>query len=271
MGVLHEGDHVGVVERHAIAGLAVPLLGREPVDVGVRQAVELGARHDDRVLVLVDVAAEGDAQLHQALLQVAQAAAARRVQRHPVAAEVAQAEVQEARRLRLRRPVLGGAVERAQGGVELLAKAQPGREGVQLLLGRVRGLAQGGVGRDLGEEAVAPAGLHQQVADLVHGVQRVLDAAAGVGHGGDLAHERFRAHDRRVDARLHVGGRDRRVVEGDGVFGVHRVPLRGAPGGNLGGAVGKQATSGPRRRSTALGSACPAAPVSPGVRKADPP
>ena len=139
----------------------------------------------DCVFVIVDVAAELDAQPHQALVQFAHCAALFGGQVETVAAVVAQGEFEQARRVVGQRLGLGAGRVGLQRAVQLFAEAQPGGEDIEPLLLLVRDFAQLRVVGDLREEAEAPAGLADDVADFVQRQHRVFKCARAIGHGGD--------------------------------------------------------------------------------------
>ena len=176
---------LGVIERNAVADRPTVFLGLQPLDVGVWQPGQLPARDLNRVLVIVDVAAELNAQPHQPLVQVAHHIPFLSRQFEAVAAVVAQREFEQPRRigrqrLRLRARRVG--LERA---VELLAEAETGRKHIEPLLLLVRGFPQISVCGDLRKEAEAPVRLPDQVADLVERKHRVLERPRPIRHRCD--------------------------------------------------------------------------------------
>ena len=182
---VEEGVQFGVVEGDAVGGCAVFFGGAQALDVGVGQTVELGAGEVDGIFVVVDVAAELDAEADEAFVQVAHDVALFGGELEAVASVVAQGEFEQARGVVGQGFGFGACGVGLECAVEFFAEAEAGGEDVEALLFFVGGVAQFGVGGDLGEEAEASVGLADQVADFVEGEHGVVEAALGVGDGGD--------------------------------------------------------------------------------------
>ena len=118
-------------------------------------------------------------------MQLAHRAALLGGQVEAVAAVIAQGEFKQPRRVVGQRLGLGARRVGLQRAIQLFAEAQPGGEDVEPLFLLVRDAAQLRVVGDLREEAEAPAGLADDVADFVQREHRVFKRARAIGHGGD--------------------------------------------------------------------------------------
>ena len=182
VGGVEEGVQLGVVERDAVAGRAVLLAALEPLDVRIRQATQLAARDGDVVLVVVDVAAELDAEPDQALVQLLHGVAFLGRQVEAVAPVVAQGELEQPSRIVRECLSLGAGRVGLERAVDLLAKAEAAGEHVEALFLLVGHAAQGGLGGNLREESELTAGLSDQVGDAVEREHGVLEVALAIGH-----------------------------------------------------------------------------------------
>ena len=151
--LLQERVHLRVVEADPIG--AVPLARRETLDVGVGQAGELLAGDVDPVAVLVQVALEGDLDLHEAGAQALELRALVGAELVAGPAEVSQPVLQEPGALALQGTCLIGVGEGADRFVQVGAEDDSHPPLVESLLGVVAGVSDGGIGVDLAHEGAA--------------------------------------------------------------------------------------------------------------------
>ena len=182
VGGVEEGVQLGVVERDAVAGRAVLLAALEPLDVGIGQATQLAARDRDVVLVVVDVAAELDAEPDQSLVQLLHGVAFLGRQLEAVATVVAQGELEQPSRIVGQGLSLGAGRVGLERAVDLRAKAEAAGEHIEALLLLVGHAAQRRLGRNLREESELSARLSDQVRDAVEREHGVLEVAPAIGH-----------------------------------------------------------------------------------------
>ena len=159
--VLHERDHVGVGESDVVGVVVVTAF--EVLDVGVRHPFEVVLGDDEMVLVLVDVALEGDPDLDHTFGEPFDLRPRGIFELVSGPAQVAEPELQEPRLLAYEAGRFGAFAEVLDGPIEVGAKHQLNAPLLDLLLCLVTGIPDVLVDVDVAHEGGLAEGTLQQI------------------------------------------------------------------------------------------------------------